>query len=314
MDQQQYRQIPPPATESYGKRLWHLWGPIVMKWAISFGVTMAAVAAYSFTYMSTHYETTMGAAQSEEQMANLYIQIMEGFLRYTTLVEGAAALVTIPVMLILFHRDRIKEKLKGIVPNRKAPLWKYSAEILMALAVSLGLNNLIMIGNLSAVSQEYTETMEAFYSAPLILQILCLAILIPISEELIFRGLLYKRLRERGTFIQAALYSAVVFGLLHMNLVQMLYAFFLGLMLAYIYEKYGSIKAPIAAHMAMNLLSVLATEYRLFEWLGEDIMRIGIVTVVCAAVASTMFVLIQRIDEKPDIPGPSGENEHLAAV
>ena len=66
--------------------------------------------------------------------------------------------------------------------------------------------------------------------------------------------------------------------------------------------------------MSMNLLSVLATKYKLLEWLAEDVLRIGIVTVACASIAATMFVFIQRIEEKPDIPGKSEEHENLAAV
>ena len=86
------------------------------------------------------------------------------------------------------------------------------------------------------------------------------------------------------------------------------YGFLLGLMLAYVYEKYGSLKAPAAAHMAMNLLSVLATRYGLYNWMLKDNMRIGVITVVCAMIASTMFVLIQRIEEKPEL---KTENENL---
>ena len=149
----------------------------------------------------------------------------------------------------------------------------------MAVALSLGLNNLIFIGNLSDMSESYQATMEAFYSSPLAIQIVVLVVLVPVSEELVFRGLLFRRLRERASYMQAALY--------------------------------GSVKAPIAAHMVMNLFSVLATEYNLTDWLAHDQMRIGIVTVGCAFVASTMFVLIQRIDEKPDAPGTSGEKENL---
>jgi len=99
--------------------------------------------------------------------------------------------------------------------------------------------------------------------------------------------------------------------LIRLKVVQMLYGFILGMMLSYLYEKYGSVKAPIAAHMAMNLLSILATEFNLLDWLAEDRMRMGMVTVGCAFVASTMFVLVQRIEEKPDIPGTSGEKENV---
>ena len=156
--------------------------------------------------------------------------------------------------------------------------------------------------------------MEVLYTPPLLIQIICLGVLIPVCEELVFRGLMFKRLRARGGYMQAAIYSSVVFSILHVNLVQMIYSFVLGMMLAYIYEKYGSIKAPAAAHVVMNIFSVLATKYELLEWLSADIMRIGIVTVVCAAVAATMFVFIQRIEERPDYPNKPGENENLAAV
>ena len=181
--------------------------------------------------------------------------------------------------------------------------------IIMALAMSLGLNNLIIIGNLSAIDANYKATMNAMYSAPLVIQIVCLAVLVPICEEYVFRGLFFRRMERESSFVYAMVYSSVVFGILHVNLVQMLYGFALGMMLAYVYEKYGSLKAPVAAHMSMNLLSVLATRYGLYNWMLKDNIRIGIITVVCAAVASTMFVIIQRIEEKPT---KKKENENLA--
>ena len=312
--EQRYQQVPPLTPESYGKRIWHIWGPIVIKWVVAIGVSMIAAGVFTMMFMVANQDAAASAMQSEEQMMNLYDKIMDQYMGFSTLIEGVAALITIPVMLFLFHRDRVKERLAGFIPNKKAPLWKYSAGLLMALALSLGLNNLILIGNLSNMSESYQATMEAFYSSPLLEQIIVLAVLVPVNEEMVFRGLLYRRLRERGTYMQAALYSALVFGLMHMNLVQMIYGFILGMMLAYLYEKYGSVKAPVAAHIVMNLLSVLATEFGLLDWLIEDQMRIGIVTVACAFVASTMFVLVQRIEEKPDIPGTSRENENLASA
>lgn len=312
--EQQFGQVPPMTPENYGKRIWHLWGPIVIKWAIAISVSMISSGIFTMMYMVAHQDMSMAAMQSEEQMMNLYDSIMEQFVGFSTAIEGVAAFVTIPVMLVLFHKDRVRERMTGFIPNKKAPLWKYAAGLLMALAMSLGLNNLIIIGNLSDISNSYQATMEAFYASSLPVQIIVLGILMPMSEELVFRGLLFKRLRERGTYLQSALYSALVFGFMHMNLVQMIYGFVLGMMLAYFYEKYGSVKAPIAAHIAMNLLSVFATKFELLDWLIEDHMRIGIVTVACAFVASTMFVLVQRIDERPDVPGTSKENENLASA
>ena len=43
----------------------------------------------------------------------------------------------------------------------------------------------------------------------------------------------------------------------------------------------------------------------------ESNMRIGLITIGCAFVASTMFVLVQRIEEKPDAAGASEENKEV---
>lgn len=307
-----YHQERKPA-ETPGKRFWNIWGPILIKWGIGFGVGVVAMAALMMAYMKTHYQTqaALEALMSDQsKLMAFYEKMLNKYIDYTTWVEGLTALVTIPVMAILYHGDRKREKKAGFVPDKKAPLWKYPAVIIMALAMSLGLNNLIMIGNLSAVDASYKQTMNAMYSAPLFIQILCLAVLVPICEEYVFRGLFFRRLEKGSSFVYAMIYSSAVFGLLHVNLVQMIYGFVLGLMLAYVYEKYGSLKAPAAAHMSMNLLSVLATKYGLYNWMIKDNIRIGVITVVCAAVASTMFVLIQRIEEKPD---KKVENENLTA-
>ncbi|WP_418539459.1 lysostaphin resistance A-like protein, partial [Massilistercora timonensis] len=242
------------------------------------------------------------ATMDQSKISDLYQQLMGEILQVTTIVEGVAALVTIPVLLVMFHKDRLRERMAGIVPNKKAPLWKYFALILMVLGISLGFNNLVLIGNLSSYDAAYEQTISLLYAAPFAAQIICLGVLVPMCEELVFRGLMFKRLRERAPFWQAALYASAVFAFLHMNMIQMIYGFLLGMVFCYIYEKYGSVKAPVAAHIAVNLLSVFATQFHLFDWLLQEPMRAGVITVVCAAVASSMYLFIQRIEEKPDLP------------
>lgn len=76
------------------------------------------------------------------------------------------------------------------------------------------------------------------------------------------------------------------------------------------YEKYGSVKAPIFAHMVANLISVFATHYNWFEWMAKNPMRIGIITVLCGTIGSSMYVWMQRIDEKPDHPNKPEQTLH----
>ena len=193
-------------------------------------------------------------------------------------------------------RDKRKENAVGIVPNKKAPLSKYFLIAGISIPFAVGFNNILTLSNLAEYSIAYQETAEALYTPSFLVQIVCLGLIVPITEEFIFRGLIYKRMRMNTSPMRAIFSSALFFGIYHGNSVQMIYGTICGLLMAYLYEKYGSIKAPIFAHIMMNLVSVFATEYQLMNWMSAEYVRIGAITVICAAVASKMFVLIQRME------------------
>ena len=63
--EQQYRQVPPMQPESYGKRVWHLWGPILIKWAVGIGVSMIAMGVLSMVYVMADQEAAMIAIRKK---------------------------------------------------------------------------------------------------------------------------------------------------------------------------------------------------------------------------------------------------------
>jgi len=76
----------------------------------------------------------------------------------------------------------------------------------------------------------------------------------PIGEEVFFRGFLYGSLRARLGLSRAAAISAAVFGLFHVQPLLILVMFFVGFGLAILYERRGSLVAPIAAHAVFNVI------------------------------------------------------------
>lgn len=302
---QQYYQTPPQKPEGKPKRrFFRIWGPLLIKFLIVYVISVI----FSAVIMGQYFESTIGLdtqaisefMTKEDNYNQVYYEVMEESVKYTTVMEGLAALITIPIMIFMFHRDRIKEKIAGVMPAKNPALWKYAAIVLMAVALCIGINNLFFISNLASLSSGYEETMEALYNPSLGVQIVCLGILVPICEELVFRGLMYKRLREYSGFVVSMLYSAFVFSFVHINLVQAVYAFVMAVVFAYVYEKYGSVKAPVIAHVSANLIAVFATHFNLFEWVMADTMRSGILTVACAAIAASMYVFIERMDEEQE--------------
>jgi membrane protease YdiL (CAAX protease family) len=79
----------------------------------------------------------------------------------------------------------------------------------------------------------------------------------PVAEELFFRGFLFGALRRRFRLGIAAVASAVPFALVHFYLLLMPLLFAFGIVLAYIYERRGSLFASMAAHAAFNVVGFL---------------------------------------------------------
>lgn len=78
-----------------------------------------------------------------------------------------------------------------------------------------------------------------------------------LSEELAFRGLILQGLRSRLGAISAVTLSALLFGIIHLDPLQGLGAFFTGLYLGYLTVRSGSIFPAIVAHGVNNLWATL---------------------------------------------------------
>lgn len=96
----------------------------------------------------------------------------------------------------------------------------------------------------------------AFTPATVVLGVFVVLIAAPLSEEVFFRGFLFTSLRSRFGFLASAAISAAVFGAFHLlsGLVLGPLLFVVGFGLAYLYERRGSLVAPIAAHATFNLI------------------------------------------------------------
>ena len=74
----------------------------------------------------------------------------------------------------------------------------------------------------------------------------------PFTEEILFRGFLQPALREAVGAWKAILLSAFLFAFVHLNFYVFLQIFLLGLILAYLFEKTGTLLSPIFVHMLHN--------------------------------------------------------------
>jgi len=74
----------------------------------------------------------------------------------------------------------------------------------------------------------------------------------PIAEELFFRGYIFNAYLEEKGVATAYVASALIFGLVHGHVALLLAIFPMGLVLAYLYRRSGTILAPMLAHAVNN--------------------------------------------------------------
>lgn len=98
---------------------------------------------------------------------------------------------------------------------------------------------------------------EALFAGGMAVQILAMGVLVPVTEELIFRGLIYRRMRKLLPYGQAVILGALLFAVYHGNVIQMVFAFPMAVIMSVIYEKGGLFRYPVFFHMGCNLTAIV---------------------------------------------------------
>ncbi|NMB01346.1 MAG: CPBP family intramembrane metalloprotease [Firmicutes bacterium] len=106
----------------------------------------------------------------------------------------------------------------------------------------------------------YQQSTEILQGVDLLLTTLVSAVLVPIAEELLFRGIITEEIRRVAPDWLTILLGGVIFALVHGNLVQILYLIPLGILLGAAYIWSNSIWVPILMHVVFNFFgSIVST-------------------------------------------------------
>jgi len=80
-------------------------------------------------------------------------------------------------------------------------------------------------------------------------------LLVPVAEEILFRGIIYPWIKQRGFPRLALVGTSLLFAAMHLNLVTFIPLFVLALVLTFLYEWTNNLLAPITAHALFNGLN-----------------------------------------------------------
>ena len=110
-----------------------------------------------------------------------------------------------------------------------------------------------------AENEAYQQVAANQHSYPLWLALPLYGVFSPLAEELLFRGIIFSRLRRWLWFFPASLVSSLLFGVFHGNPVQAAYGTVMGVVLAYVFYKFNRLKAAFLFHSGANIAVCLFT-------------------------------------------------------
>ena len=234
--------------------------PLLIWFAITNIVSMIGGGIYGIIkvseYVASGVDISDVGAVTQQIMQEIYAT---DFNAMNMILSALASVVTIPVMYAIYKKDifRASGKKLNLKSEPRPGLGNSMLALFMGLSVSTVMNLLISITGISEWMYEMNPgRYDMMSSLPLWGEFIVICLLAPVAEELLFRAVIFRRMRAFAGYTAAALVSAAIFGVVHMDLVTGLCAFVIGVVMAMLYEYTGSIFTSMFFHFGFNFYSI----------------------------------------------------------
>ena len=188
------------------------------------------------------------------------------------------AAATIPFIWMHYGQDRAAREIvygrRGIRPDAKF-FCTVAGALLAGASLGMAVNNVIAMTPLIEASAGFQSANQAFFAGGVVFELLGSCLVIPLAEELLYRGVVERRLSLLCGSAPAIVLSAVIFGVMHWNVVQFLYA-------------------PVLAHIGANVMAVVRSETGWLDFAYQPTAAGVAVTVLLFAVAAFAVLLVKK--------------------
>jgi len=213
------------------------------------------------------------------------------------------ALLLIPAIVGILYKRNKDESLADRLAFHKMKPKAIFATLLCGIVI-IPIGTLANAVSLLFTENTVTESSSLYLDQSVMTALLFVAVVGPFVEEFVFRSVIYKGYRKAGGRIGAVVLSALLFGLMHMNLNQLVYAFVVGILLALVVEAADSVWASVICHFVFNAENVVVmfltkflepeTDVSAIDYGNEDLMELIILYAFIAMIALLIFILLLR--------------------
>ncbi|HPE94592.1 MAG TPA: CPBP family intramembrane metalloprotease [Bacillota bacterium] len=225
-------------------------------WALAVMFIVTAIVELAFTfafigclvYMLSHGDNTLETL-FERFIENIDMSSVENIIEsMQNLIYGLTFVADIltAIYLIVFYKRRCK--------YTAASLGTGTLSVRnVLLAIFAGMSAMLSVIFIFDITGYEKINTLSFDNAPGAIMLATALIAAPIAEELIFRGFVFSKMRDKGiSFVFTVIFTSVIFGMIHGNPVQILYAGAFGLLLGLFRAKYDNLWLCMLMHCCAN--------------------------------------------------------------
>ena len=218
----------------------------VIIWPIIFIVGQFFIEYIFVAYYNSHNRGELSNKEFLEFIKTCeYKESLNSFINSQLLLITIIGFIIFLPIFYLLYRNYKKERNCGY----------FLESISLGISISLIFN--ILVYNLNDIfnfTDRYNKTL------PFIVLIICTGILGPIIEEILFRGIVYNKLKEFNSNMRSIILCSIIFAIFHFDIINAIYAFGVSFILIYLYEKYNTLIAPILMHIFLNTTVIVTME------------------------------------------------------
>ncbi len=242
---------------------------VLMPFVVYYAVFMAAffLLSYVLRIMAGISGNGMQADDAGTTAAVVRKLLEEHGETVTGIVNGISMLTGAAFLLPMLRAEQQMRKSGG----HKELYGRFAAAVLsmtaaLAAASSIGLNILLSLTGLVQNSAGYQRVAQNQYGVTFGVGLFLYTVISPLAEEVVFRGVLYNRLRRHfcgsgGLPVSGAVFvSGVMFGIYHGNLVQGIYGCCMGILITWLYERTHDFRIPCLFHGMANCVVYLTAQ------------------------------------------------------
>ena len=258
--------------------------------ALFVGLQIGSQFALGYGYL--FYGKLAGWQMSAKEISDAANTFLSANTELFTLISGCATILIVWLFSVVRKKKFVQEC--NLVPF---DVKNFLPIVLIAIGCTLAISGVLSFlpeNLMNSYNNHMGSTMERNNIEGIVLMILSTSIVVPISEELIFRGVIMPRLNIAMNIVPASILTALAFGILHGNVVQIIYAFVLGLVMCFIAVRCNSLWASCLFHIIVN---TIGNFHFIENFIGDSLMTNVIASVIGLLIVIATIFWLCKINE-----------------